>query len=106
MTYLQQKTQSIFNKKLHMLDVLITVLLLALFFFYMSNAITKPIYVGNTDPVEYNEQAILFMQTGQFIDDHWPVGFTVILGSIYKLFGPNYSIFKFLNILLFISIPF
>lgn len=71
----------------------------------MRNAITKPIYVGNTDPVEYNEQAILFMQTGQFIDDHWPVGFTIILGSIYKLFGPNYSIFKFLNILLFISIP-
>ena len=99
-----RRIKSFFLRDYTFYDLIIVLLFFMIFINYFLNAIITPIYISNTDPITYNQQAIHFSKTLKFTDDYWPMGFSFFLGIFYSIFGPNYAIFKMFNILMLIGL--
>jgi hypothetical protein len=95
--------QLVTHGNLDIFDVLLLALGILIAAVYLINGLSRPVYLGNTDPVTYNELGIKFMQTGRISDDYWPAAYYMIVGAVYKVLGPNYLWAKLLNILLLLA---
>lgn len=101
---LKVRANNLLNTKVSIYAIIALIIIFAFSYVLLGEALAKPVYLDNTDPITYDIKATYYSSTGELTDDYWPFGYYFILGILYKIFGPGYITGKILNILFIIGI--
>ncbi|MFT4261711.1 MAG: hypothetical protein ACMXX9_04740 [Candidatus Woesearchaeota archaeon] len=98
-----KKIKKLLDNKVTVYSFLIIFLFLFMFYSYATLSLAKPVFLDNTDPITYHQNAVYFSETGMVLDDYWPYGYYAVLGIVYKVFGQEHYVGKLFNVFLLIG---